>query len=335
MDIGAVFSSIVKTITDKAAKGTKKFEKLSKEDVITLITQNIETHTTCVNVLSAFDDQLMNKWYVDKVSIALKDATDKAKDVYDKYAKNLSSKASAAERKRFLSSLCIANTEFISVLNEIMSNIDEIFTQDTVTIYDTHISHLTVLGLIKESTRVALFTEFLYSYLVKVTNNMAAGIPRYREAFMLETVNDVAKTVNKIIDGDGYFNYRRDIEGIKRHNADLVLGANGKLNNINQYANTVRHFYTPNVLDTIMSALSTLNIFDHLMNFIDDYKVARNRRNRETKEWLEGHVALLNMELSQMDATSPEYTKLVNIIKAYDVKISEYDEEIEAFENGK
>lgn len=41
------------------------------------------------------------------------------------------------------------------------------------------------------------------------------------------------------------------------------------------------------------------------------------------------------MELSQMDATSPEYTKLVNIIKAYDVKISEYDEEIEAFENGK
>ena len=216
-----------------------------------------------------------------------------------------------------------------------MSNIDEIFTQDTVTIYDTHISHLTVLGLIKESTRVALFTEFLYSYLVKVTNNMAAGIPRYREAFMLETVNDVAKTVNKIIDGNGYFNYRRDIEGIKRHNADLVLGANGKLNSINQYANTVRHFYTPNVLDTIMSALSTLNIFDHLMNFIDDYKVARNRRNRETKEWLEGHVALLNMELSQMDATSPEYTKLVNIIKAYDVKISEYDEEIEAFENGK
>ena len=310
MDIGAVFSSIVKTITDKAAKGTKKFEKLSKEDVITLITQNIETHTTCVHVLSAFDDQLMNKWYVDKVSIALKDATDKAKDVYDKYAKNLSSKASAAERKRFLRSLCIANTEFISVLNEIMSNIDEIFTQDTVTIYDTHISHLTVLGLIKESTRVALFTEFLYSYLVKVTNNMAAGIPRYREAFMLET-------------------------GIKRHNADLVLGANGKLNSINQYANTVRHFYTPNVLDTIMSALSTLNIFDHLMNFIDDYKVARNRRNRETKEWLEGHVALLNMELSQMDATSPEYTKLVNIIKAYDVKISEYDEEIEAFENGK
>ena len=40
------------------------------------------------------------------------------------------------------------------------------------------------------------------------------------------------------------------------------------------------------------------------------------------------------MELAEKDKSSKEYAKLENIIKAYDAKITEYDEAIQAFENG-
>ena len=38
------------------------------------------------------------------------------------------------------------------------------------------------------------------------------------------------------------------------------------------------------------------------------------------------------LELANMDKSSPEYAKLVNIIKAYDEQIAEFDQAIREFE---
>ena len=47
---------------------------------------------------------------------------------------------------------------------------------------------------------------------------------------------------------------------------------------------------------------------------------------------MEQHVSLLQMDLNNMDPTSPEYQRTVSIINAYDAKITEYDEKIIEFE---
>ena len=72
-----------------------------------------------------------------------------------------------------------------------------------------------------------------------------------------------------------------------------------------------------------MSALSCLNIFGAALDAWDDYRLAKYQRNKETKEWLETHVSLLRMDMANMDKTSAEYMKLVDIIKAQVTQFNE------------
>ena len=109
----------------------------------------------------------------------------------------------------------------------------------------------------------------------------------------------------------------------------LILGANGSFS-FPDFVN--RGFYTPDILDTLLSALSCLNIFSAIGNLIVDYKIDRNNRDKEIKEWLENHVALLRLDLEDPNKNSAEKAKLIKIIKAYDEKIAEYDERIRKFE---
>ena len=323
----ALGSALINHTKDKA-----QMQSLRKDDVITILEQNIEMHKANAEALNVMSSQEMNSWML-KVTQALNDTPGKSRDVYDRYCKGLSSAASSLERKCFLSSLKVINVDIIPVLNEILKNIDSFMENDKVELYETKMSQLAILGICRDSTRIATFTQYLYTYLIRVTSDTHDDIPRYREEYMLDNVDRVSKIVSNFCDRKGYYNFNQDMTKIKRQNADLILGANGKFS-FNQYIGSVRNFYTADILDSIMSALSCLNLYDHVMNFIDDYKLERNNRNKETKEWLETHVAVLRMELAEKDKSSKEYAKLENIIKAYDAKITEYDEAIQAFENG-
>lgn len=323
----ALGSALINYTKDKA-----QMQSLRKDDVITILKQNIEMHKANAETLNVLSTQEMNSWML-KVTQALNSTTSKSRDVYDRYNKGLSSSASALERKCFLSSLEVINNDIIPVLNAILNNIDSFIENDKVELYETKMSQLAILGICRDSTCIATFTQYLYTYLIRVTSNTYDDIPRYREEYMLDNVDKVSKIVSNFCDRKGYYNFNQDMTKIKRQNADLILGANGKFS-FNQYIGSVRNFYTADILDSILSALSCLNLYDHVMNFIDDYKLERDNRNKETKEWLETHVAVLRMELEEKDKSSKEYAKLENIIKAYDAKITEYDEAIQAFENG-
>lgn len=323
----ALGSALINYTKDKA-----QMQSLRKDDVITILKQNIEMHKANADTLNVLSTQEMNSWML-KVTQALNSTTSKSRDVYDRYNKGLSSSASALERKCFLSSLKVINKDIIPVLNAILNNIDSFIENDKVELYETKMSQLAILGICRDSTCIATFTQYLYTYLIRVTSNTYDDIPRYREEYMLDNVDKVSKIVSNFCDRKGYYNFNQDMTKIKRQNADLILGANGKFS-FNQYIGSVRNFYTADILDSILSALSCLNLYDHVMNFIDDYKLERDNRNKETKEWLETHVAVLRMELEEKDKSSKEYAKLENIIKAYDAKITEYDEAIQAFENG-
>lgn len=331
MSIVSVFQALGTALINHT-KDKAQMQRLRKDDVVTILKQNIEMHKNNADALNVMETSEINEWKL-KVTQALNDTPGKSRDVYDRYLKGLSSSASALERKRFLGSLRTVNKDIVPVLIEINKNIDKFMENDTVDLYETRMSQLAILGILRDSTRLATFTQYLYTYLIRVTNDTYSDIPRYREEYMLENVDKVSKIVSNFIDCRGYYNFNQDMMKIKRQNADLILGANGKFS-FNQYIGAVRNFYTADILDCILSALSSLNLYDHVMNFVDDYKLERNNRNKETKEWLETHVAMLRMELAEKDRNSKEYAKLENIIKVYDAKITEYDEAINAFENG-
>jgi hypothetical protein len=331
MSIVSVFQALGTALINHT-KDKAQMQRLRKDDVVAILQQNIEMHKNNADALNVMETSEINEWKL-KVDQALNDTPSKSRDVYDKYLKGLSSSASALERKRFLGSLKTVNKDIIPVLNEINKNMDKFMENDTVDLYETRMSQLAILGILRDSTRLATFTQYLYTYLIKVTCDAYQDIPRYREEYMQDNVDKVSKIVSNFVDRKGYYNFNQDMMKIKRQNADLILGANGKFS-FAQYIGSVRNFYTADILDSIMSALSCLNLYDHIMNFVDDYKLERNNRNKETKEWLETHVAMLRMELAEKDKNSKEYAKLENIIKTYDAKITEYDEAINAFENG-
>ena len=64
----------------------------------------------------------------------------------------------------------------------------------------------------------------------------------------------------------------------------------------------------------------------------DDWKHTQYLKNKDFKEWLENHSALLRLEVTNIDPNSPEYHRLLKIVDAYDQKIVEYDRKIASYE---
>lgn len=50
------------------------------------------------------------------------------------------------------------------------------------------------------------------------------------------------------------------------------------------------------------------------------------------RAWMQQHVAMLRMDLEQMDPTSPEYIRLQKVIESYDAEITDYDKKIAKYE---
>lgn len=319
-------------LADKLIDHTKNkvtMGSMKKEDLEALLKQNIQLHGDVAYALKLMDNDEMHDWMRDCVRPELNHTNSRLRKAYDEYVSKLNGQASADERKRPLGSLAAANGEYKRILEEILKKVDKFLAEESVTLQQTRLTQFAILGILRESNVVVNFTMYLYAFFCRVANGTDSGIPRYREVYILDNLDRVASAVTKIRNRRGAYAFLNDSEALRRQGADLVLGASGKFD-FHQFI--IRKFYTPDFIDCLLSALSALNIFDAVGNFIADYKLDRHNRNKEIKSWLENHVSLLRLELEGKDETSPEYIKLVNIIKAYDEKIADYDERIQKFE---
>lgn len=313
----------------KFIKDKIKIRSIDKVELQQLLRDNIEGHRSIEKIMSNFSDKEMTDWFRNLMDRAGKTNNNLCKNVYTNYLKEIRGKATGLERKRPLGSLLEANQSFGKILEEISKKIDYLIENDSVTLFNVRMSFLAILGILRTSDRVLSFSIYLYSYLTRIESRSTASIPKYRDQFLIDNVHSVATSVSLILEKKGPYNFLQDVETIRKKNADLVLGATG---NFDFLGSIVNSNYTPSFLDNLLSALSCLNIFGAALDAWDDYRLAKYERNKEMKEWLETHVSLLRMDMSGMDKTSVEYMKLVDIIKAYDEKIAEYDKDISDFE---
>lgn len=323
-----IFSKLASGLTE-LVKGTIKLKSMRKEDLQQLLQDNISGHSRMETILANFSDKEMSDWYNKTVKPGLRNNNNQCKGVYESYLKVIRGKAAGEERKRPLGSLLEANASFAKLLGEISNKIDYLFDNDSVDIFNVRMSHIAILGLMRQSEMVLNFSAYLYSFMSRVDSRSAVSIPKYRDKFLVERCDRVATIVSLLLDKKGPYNFLREVDTIRKKNADLVLGATGRFQFTDSVVNSN---YTPSFLDNLASALSCLNIFGAALDAWDDYRLAKYERNKEIKEWLETHVTLLRMDLADVDKTSPEYMKLVAIIRAYDDKIADYDKDILAFE---
>lgn len=313
-------------------KNETHLRSLQKADVQQLIRNNIEDHNQLVYALTPGEDREYKAYFQDVIKPTMKKSPARCKGVYDTYLRELSGKALDLERKRPLGSLIDANQKYIKILEAISKQIDVLFEQEAIDIYNTRMSQLAVLGLLRRSDKLVNFTSYLFAYFTRLRSRSATGIPKYRDLYLVENVESVAQTVTELCGKTGTFDFLNEVRRMRESNADLVLGMNGKFD-FTSFANM--HRYNVSFIDNLLSALSCLNIFSYALDAWDDYKLAKYERNKETREWLANHVALLRLDLNDADKTSPEYTRLVSVVEAYDNKIAEYDRDILAFEQEK
>lgn len=309
------------------AKKTIKSRSLTKDDIIGLIRQNSELHQDLVYVLDALNHNENSKqWYYDAV-LGLKKTSPKLSEALTTYTSKLKSKAATAESRSIFGALQDCNKKYIKILDVVESNIDELILEEKVTIYETRVSLLAVIGFIKQSTMVANFTTYLYSYLMESTTGDVSKIPGYRLKFMIDNAATIADIVNSVLNKNGDYDFLNDIKRMRSDAADWVVGADASLP-------ATTNALTIGIFDYLLSALSCLNIFSIGLNAWDDYCISRNNKNKETKAWLETHTAVLRLKLSGVNENDPAYAKQLKIIEAYDRMITDYDAEIKAFEEG-
>lgn len=319
-------NAITSVVTTKA-----HLNALEKGDITSFLRQNIDQHSLMMEALSTENDKAMNDWYREKVTPGMKASKNSCKDAYNVYRKALVGKAADAERKRVLGSLAKANESYVKILSEILKNIDKFMDEDSVVIYDVRISQLAILGMLKQSDRLAEFSSYLYSYMIRAANGNLENIPRNRDVFLNNNATAVAEICNSVVNNTGSYSFMREVQRMRENNTDLVLGAD---NSFSFNGFTAMNGFSASILDNIASALSTLNIFSAAIDAWDDYRLSKHEKNKEVREWMATHVAILKMDLRGVSPDDPKYVQLQNIVKAYDDKIAEYDREIEAFENG-
>lgn len=315
----------------KITKDTIKIRSIDKKDLQDYFHNNITSHNILINAMDNFSDKEINNWFRDQVRPSMKKSPSSAKNVYDELVKSYRGKAANDERARIMGALLEANRDMLKIMQEISTKLDKLVDEEAITIWNIRMSYVAILGIMRQSDMLCRFTTYLYSYMIRLSSQTDRSIPRYREAYLCDHVQKVAYLVTQIRDKKGPYTFLHEVDTLRRKNADLVLGATGSFN-FGNFA--VMSNYSISFLDNIITALSCLNIFGAAIDAWDDYQFAKYEKNKEMKEWLENHTALLRMDMEDMDKTSPEYQRLVTIVKTYDEKIAEYDRDIQEFEKG-
>lgn len=328
MNVTDMFGA-VSSVLGQMVKDTIKLRSLRKEDLQTLMNENIKLHQQIANVMAYGEARDIEKWMRERVKPTLAKNTTGFKDLYTNFVKQLRGKASSEESKHPMGALAKANEDFAKILTEIVSNIDQLMEEEAVDVFNVRITHIAALGIIRQSDIICNFSVYFYQAMVKAASHELSTIPGYRVKYLNDNMSNAATYTNNILDKKGPYTFLQEVRTVRSRAGDVVLGATGIFSLMPVQT---LNFYMPNFIEMVLSALSYLNIFRIAMDAWDDYCIAKYQRNKETKEWLEAHVALLRMELNEMDPTSPEYIKTQNIIQAYDDKIADYDKEIMSFE---
>ena len=324
--------SIFDTIRNKFMNIVKRSAtpvKVYKEDLLKLIENNIKSHKSIVSVLdNDIKPKELLKW-ISEVKEKAKSSNVPYKNIYNDYFSKLNGKALNLERACPFDSLIHANNILANILTEITKNIDNLIENDEFTVYTVRMSQLALMGVIAQSNRLISFTAYFYHFLVMFHAGNAANLPKYRGAYLVDNLNEITTLVNALNDKKGITNFLKEISDLKKAQADIIPGADTTFEFTGQVQ--VSRF-SVSILDYILGGLSHLNILDSLLEAWDDYRLEQYRRNKEIKEWLEQHVALLKLEMNELDSTSPEYIKLTSVINAYSEMIAEYDQAIIKFE---
>lgn len=219
---------------------------------------------------------------------------------------------------------------YIDILEQLEDQVDSLFAGKEINLFNTRLSHVLILGIIVEANMVTKFTKYLISALLTDRNkDLLGAVAPYRRMYLDENVQEFATVVTRIYSKTGAYNFEAIIKDMKTKSIDMYL-VDDNNNVIIDQVNSSKLGAAP--VTVLTKGIFVLDFFRWLGESWASYKHAKNQKRQTEKEWLESHVALLIMDLEEMDPDDREYKRLAKIIRRYESMINKLDRKIQKYE---
>ena len=248
--------------------------------------------------------------------------------IYYLYLSRLSGQAQRDERKNPFSSLITAAKNYQTVLDEIDKNIDKMFENKVISLYNTKLSHVAIVGVIKNACDLCDFSWYLFN---GICYDIGMGIEKpakYRFSYMNTMKEKMSALVSDMYAGVGDGAIFNEVLRLRRENKDMLL-VNDQ-NEVNSGMISTANL-TKGLCGSITSGLMSLNIFRWIGEAWNSYRDSYYRGLEEKRDWMQTHVQMLRLKLQGMDQNDREYQKLQKIINNYDDMVAAADEKIKKY----
>lgn len=331
----STIQNIKQSLAD-VAKTVTGLKDIDKDAISTLLDICIKHHTTFIKAMEKLTPKDKTK-FAERLFVLLQASTERSSAVWNKYTKSLNGTVRAAEQKDMFSSLVNTHKTIKSVLQEIKKNLDVLFGEgDTFSPLDIRKSHLAVFGIVIGSTQLTRWSSYAFTYLTALVDGTDKSIPKYREMYLSDNVDNVIKLVNTYFDGRN-ISFMNDVAIIKSKADDSVLMNNGVVNHgivdpVTMAAGTKMAIAVIGAIGVTISSLYLLKAFLQWLPERMDLLAHENYLlDKENKEWMESRIAKLRMDLDSIDPNDPKYQTIVRAIDVYDEKIRDLDRKIDAY----
>lgn len=323
-------STVVELLSEKANRILKRgndISDFSKEDFLNFMGVTQSSLKAVVESFEEIQSAEMKSLGV-YVQERINDRAAMNIQIYRQFLGRIGNEAQKDERNGVFSSILNAIKKYQLVLNEIEKNINSLFENKVISLYNTKLSHVAIIGVIKNAGTLCDFAWFLFN---GVCFDIGLGIERparYRFSFLNTYKDQMGACVNDLYAGVGDGAIFNEIVQLRRNNKDILLVNEEEKVNDSMISTAGLN---QSLSSSIIAGLMDLNIFRWIGEAWNLYRDSHYRGLEEKKDWMKTHVQLLRFKLQGMSEDDREYQKYQKIINNYDNMVAAADEKIKQY----
>jgi hypothetical protein len=313
--------AVTETVKDAAGKTMTKDQLITVIDDTTAYLSNVNSFLSIINQ-GEVGPKL--KAYLDQNARSNLESI----KIYNQINGQLMSAAKKSMESKFLGAFQDTLSGLYLVLNQTIDNIDQLFADKNITIYNTKISHVAVYGML-QSARV--FAQFVTDYIALFMSDRSETLfkpAKYTLDSLKAHVTEVTDTINRTLGGQLDKSFVQAIKKYHASGADIgVVNTDSK--------STVQFAKINNEVTDgdIKAGAKGLAIFRIIGDWFVSLADAKRRKLIAERDQLDARAQLLQLELNGVAQDSPEYKKYATIIKNYQALIDRLNAKIAKYEN--
>lgn len=248
--------------------------------------------------------------------------------IYNKIMTKLNGSAAATMNRRFLGAMSDTVNAMITIMEEVSGNIDKVFVETNLTIFNTKISQVAVIGVIENSQMFSEFcTKFIETLMYDRNQNLDKP-ERYVYDYLDSNLDLACQLMNRVLNNKLSNTFMSALLKYRNSGSDSNV-VNSESKPTVQFAR-IGSEVTESDID---AGARGFKIFRIIGNWFSDRTDKKNRRKMALRDQLQARARLLQLELNGTDPDSAEYQRLVKIIANYQKQIDRLNQALAKYES--